>query len=46
MKTELQDLYQYDTDISITINQCKHSVQRAVNDAIIMLYWTIVITLP
>lgn len=41
MNKELQSIDKYYTDISSTIDQCKHSVQRAVNDAMVMLYWTI-----
>lgn len=41
MENELKTIDQYYTDISSTIDQCKHSVQRAVNDAMVMLYWTI-----
>ena len=41
MNKKNQSIDQYYTDISSTIDKCKHSVQRAVNDAMVMLYWTI-----
>ena len=41
MNKDIQPIDQYYTDISSTIDQCKYSVQRAVNDAMVMLYWTI-----
>lgn len=41
MTTKLQNLDQYYTEISSDIDKCRHSVQRAVNDAMVMLYWTI-----
>ena len=41
MNKELQTIDKYYVDISSAINKCKYSVQRAVNDAMVMLYWTI-----
>ena len=41
MNKKNQSIDQYYTDISSTIDKSKHSVQRAVNDAMVMLYWTI-----
>lgn len=40
-KLDVNTINQYYTEISSTIDQCKHSVQRAVNNAMVMLYWTI-----
>lgn len=37
----ISDLYRHYTNYFSTIDLCKHSVQRAVNDAMVMLYWTI-----
>ena len=41
MNKKNQSIDQFYTDISSTIDKCKHSVQSAVNDAMVMLYWTI-----
>ncbi len=41
MNKKNQSIDQFYTDISSTIDKCKHSVQNAVNDAMVMLYWTI-----
>ena len=41
MTRELHPIHKYSTDISSPIDQCKHSVQRTVNDAMVMSYWTI-----